>query len=71
MLGLRSAILNKPRASLCLLGVCSLLRLILQQLLNGIAVWLSDGSGWVIISIDEHYTNTVVYDPLKGSSYQF
>ena len=42
-----------------------------QQLLNGIAVWLSDGSGWVIISIDEHYTNTVVYDPLKGSSYQF
>ena len=42
-----------------------------QQLLNGIAVWLSDGSGWVIISIDEHYINTVVYDPLKGSSYQF
>ena len=31
MLGLRSAILNKPRASLCLLGVSSLLRLILQK----------------------------------------
>ena len=30
MLGLRSAILNKPRASLCLLEVSSLLRLILQ-----------------------------------------
>ena len=34
MLGLRSAILNKPRASLCLLGVSSLLRLILQYLLR-------------------------------------
>ena len=40
-----------------------------QQLLNGIAVWLSEGSGWVINSIDEHYINTVVYDPLKGSPY--
>ena len=40
-----------------------------QQILNGIAVWLSEGSGWVISSIDEHCINTVVYDPLKGSSY--
>ena len=40
-----------------------------QQLPNGIAVWLSEGSGWVINSIDEHYINTVVYDPLKGSPY--
>lgn len=30
-----------------------------QQLLNGIGVWLSDGSGWTITSIDEHYINTV------------
>ena len=25
-----------------------------QQLLNGIGVWLSEGSGWTISSIDEH-----------------
>ena len=40
-----------------------------QQILNGIAVWLSEGSGWTIRSLDEHYINTAVYDPLKGSSY--
>ena len=40
-----------------------------QQLLNGIGVWLSEGSGWAISSIDELYINTVVYEPIKGSSY--
>ena len=45
------------------------LQLSRQQILNGIAVWLSEGSGWTIRSLDEHYINTVVYDPLKGSSY--
>ena len=34
-----------------------------QQILNGIGVWLSEGSGWFISSIDEHYINTVVYEP--------
>jgi len=34
-----------------------------HQILNGTAVWLSEGSGWVINSV-----NTVKYDPLKGSS---
>ena len=33
------------------------------------AVWLSEGSGWVISSIDAHYINTAVYKPLEGSSY--
>ena len=46
----------------------SSVRLSQQQLLNGIAVWLSEGSGWVISSIDEHYINTAVYKPLEGSS---
>ena len=40
-----------------------------QQLLNGIGVWLSEGSGWTISSIDEHYIKTVAYEPSKGSSY--
>ena len=39
-----------------------------QQLLNGIDVWLSEGSGWTISSIDEQYIDIVVYEPTKGSS---
>ena len=31
------------------------LQLSQQQILNGIAVWLSEGSGWTIRSLDEHY----------------
>ena len=31
-----------------------------QQILNGIGVWMSEGSGWTISNIDEHYINTVV-----------
>ena len=45
------------------------LQLSQQQILNGTGVWLSEGSGWTISSIDEHYINTVVYEPTKGSSY--
>ena len=30
---------------------------------------MSEGSGWVISNIDEHYINTAVYKPLEGSSY--
>ena len=45
------------------------LQLSQQQILNGIAVWLSEGSGWTIRSLDELYIKTVVYDSLKGSSY--
>lgn len=33
------------------------------------AVWLSEGSGWTISSIDNHYINVVAYDSIKGSSY--
>ena len=45
------------------------LQLSQQQILNGIAFWLSEESGWTISSLDEHYINTVVYGPLKSSSY--
>ena len=31
------------------------LQLSQQQILNGIAFWLSEGSGWTIRSLDEHY----------------
>ena len=45
------------------------LQLSQQQLLTGIAVWLTEGSGQVISSIDEHYINAIAYDPLRGKSF--
>ena len=47
----------------------SSLQLSQQQILNGIGVWLSEGSGWTVSSINEHYINTVVYEPMRGHSY--
>ena len=49
--------------------ISSSLELAQQQIMNQISVWLSEGSGWTISSIDEHYLNTVVYEPMKGNSY--
>ena len=40
-----------------------------EEILNSIAVWLSEGSGWTVESIDDQYINIVRYKPLKGSSY--
>ena len=40
-----------------------------QQILNKIAQWISEGSGWTIQSIENHYINIVNHNPLKGSSY--
>ena len=40
-----------------------------QQILKKIAQWVSEGSGWTIQSIENHYINIVNYKPLKGSSY--
>ena len=40
-----------------------------QQILNKITQWISEGSGWTIQSIENHYINIVNYSPLKGSSY--
>ena len=33
------------------------------------AVWLSEDSDWTIFSLDGHYINTVLYNPLKESCY--
>ena len=39
-----------------------------QEIINGISVWLSAGSGWTVESVDDQYINIVRYKPLKGSS---
>ena len=40
-----------------------------QIILKKIAIWISEGSGWTIESVDHHYLNVVLYQPLVGSSY--
>ena len=40
-----------------------------NQIINKIGDWLSEGSGWVISSVDAHYLNLVKYIPLNASSY--
>ena len=33
------------------------------------AVWLCEGSAWTISSIEKHHINTVICNPMKGSSF--
>ena len=40
-----------------------------DQILTFIAQWISQGSGWIISSVDNLYINIIKYEPLKGSSY--
>ena len=40
-----------------------------QEILNTIDKWVSEGSGWVIDRIDNHYINVTTYKALNGSSY--
>ena len=40
-----------------------------EEILNKIAIWFSEGSGWVIENIISHFVNIVSYVPLRGSSY--
>ena len=45
------------------------LTLAAQEILNIIAIWISEGSGWSIMAVENHFLNLVKYVPMKGSSY--
>ena len=49
--------------------IANSLQLSKQQIFNKVAQWLSEGSGWLIKSVDSHFLNIVKYKPLNGSSY--
>ena len=40
-----------------------------QEKLDVIDKWVSEGLGWVIDRMDNHYINVTTYRPLQGSSY--
>ena len=49
--------------------IANLLQITQQQIINMIQQWISEGSAWIIKSIDGHFINVVKYRPLRGSSY--
>ena len=60
---------SKPQTIINNTEIPEALQLSKQQILNMIAQWVSEGSGWTIQSVDNHYLNIVQYQPMKGSSY--
>ena len=40
-----------------------------NERINRISEWISEGSGWVIKSVDKHEIDISKYKPLRGSSY--
>ena len=40
-----------------------------QDILYGTDNWISEGSGWIVESINSQYINISTYTPLIGSSY--
>ena len=60
---------SKPQTIINDININEALQLTKQQILNFIAQWISEGSGWTLQSVDSHYINLVKYEPLKGSSY--
>ena len=42
---------------------------VMEEMVERIARWLSECSGWIIEEIMNHYINVVSYIPLRGSSY--
>ena len=66
----KSAFFNsKPQTIINNISIYESLQASKQQILNFVAQWISEGSGWTIQSVDNHYINLVKYEPLKGSSY--
>ena len=60
---------SKPQTIINDNSINEALQLTKQQILNFIAQWISEGSGWTIESVNGHYLNIVQYQPMKGSSY--
>ena len=66
----KSAYFNStPQTIINQMEINEALQMSKQQILNKIAQWISEGSGWTIQSVDSHYLNIVKYKPMKGSSY--
>ena len=45
------------------------LNLSFEEVVNGIQIWIKDGSGWVVDMANAEYANISKYAPLAASSY--
>ena len=50
-------------------GISESLKISSENIINKIAQWISEGSGWTVKEINDHYLNIAKYKPMKGSSY--
>ena len=60
---------SKTKTLINAMEINEVLQLSREEIVKAIGQWLSEGSGWTIMSIDSHYINLTQYQPLKGSSY--
>ena len=60
---------SKPKTIINKTQITEELQTSKHEILNITAQWISEGSGWTIESVDNHYLNIVQYEPIKGSSY--
>ena len=66
----KTAYFNSPPQTIINdLEIAKSLQVSKQNILDKIAKWISEGSGWTVESVDNHYLNVVKYQPIRGSSY--
>ena len=60
---------STPQTITNYIDITNSLKLSKQQILNKVAQWISEGSGWTVQSVNGHYINIVKNKPFSGSSY--
>ena len=66
----KTAYFNTPAETIINnLEITESLQMSMETIINKISSWISEGSGWNIESVANHYLNIVKYQPIRGSSY--
>ena len=60
---------SKPKTIINADDLAPFLDVNVEQIMEDIHKWISQGSAWLIKSINGHYTNIIQYEPPAGSSY--
>ena len=60
---------SKPKTIINVDDLTHFLDVNVEEIMETIHKWISQGSAWLIKSITGHYINIIQYEPLAGSSY--
>ena len=60
---------SKPKTIINVDDLTPFLDVNVEQIMEDIHKWISQGSAWLIKSINGHFINIIQYEPLAGSSY--